>query len=618
MLTAAPSHTVGIPIASCWHVKSGAQIANTNKAVLLNSLYSAAAKRRKVSAVDTPEQALERKKWQSEARALTHGLLLASGVNPNMTSKLYSPTSLIRRSVTELEGASIGLGAPSTVDRDRTTSVDLLATYLTKQLDGAFGSIVTDGATFKHEKVVVILFQTSALQRPVLLDLVVPDGHEVYDHASAATDIKAAMSQFKIDLSNVTCLTGDNVTFNDSLARELGVARARCIPHALNLLAKHGLQQLPAFKHLVQTAGTIIRAGATNKRAAELRAAPYELNPDAMIMYPNRFGSGLLVAKYRLENFATVKKWHLEGATLPKADDDDAIDDDFGDEEEEGLSKNALLLKRTVAARSAYSDAGAPITLKLADLLFGDVPALINDSGGLFSSVPANLPERLCTLRQSLGMVTTIEGAKVAVEEACTALLPMPTAAKRSTAVSKFGDSVRRAAEKSADSYDKHIGPALDVLKYRFRFDVRNGPPQPEEGVPAPIYPKEFYGCLPDNYGVAINVQYDQFTKEWWSKTAPDPAGSDPDHAKFYWATKSNYDFWKSKVVVWGKLAPVALYWTEVPTSSLAAERAFALGRIIDVPQRRSMSWKTFKEELALRIHREDVEELLKAVLPKM
>jgi hypothetical protein len=48
----------------------------------------------------------------------------------------------------------------------------------------------------------------------------------------------------------------------------------------------------------------------------------------------------------------------------------------------------------------------------------------------------------------------------------------------------------------------------------------------------------------------------------------------------------SFYEYWSSKSVAWPDLAKVALYWTELQTSSIAAERAFASLRQTDMPSR--------------------------------
>ena len=49
--------------------------------------------------------------------------------------------------------------------------------------------------------------------------------------------------------------------------------------------------------------------------------------------------------------------------------------------------------------------------------------------------------------------------------------------------------------------------------------------------------------------------------------------------------------------------------------SSLDTERAMAVGRVIDVPNRRSQTWAAFRRELVFRMHAEDIDELLMGAL---
>ena len=104
---------------------------------------------------------------------------------------------------------------------------------------------------------------------------------------------------------------------------------------------------------------------------------------------------------------------------------------------------------------------------------------------------------------------------------------------------------------------------------------------------------------------------------EWWSKSASDPAGIEADHTKFYGANIDSYEYWLSKDC-WPNLQKVGLWWGELQLSSIDAERAVALGRVIDVPLRRSQSWPAFKRELAFKIHVDDMDDLLKRRLARL
>ena len=602
-----------------------ASVAKANKAALEKMLLAGTADAAAAAAkqAETAERREERRKAETDTRSLTHAFVIAQGANANVINKLYGAGSTVRKAVAALEAASISLGAPGTVHRDLETAFALLDEYIVARVKNTFGAIVTDGATFKHEKAVAILFESSHLPKPVLLDLIYPDADEVYDHKKAATDIRKTVVAHGLSLeNNCTCVVGDNVEFNTGIARELGIARAKCLPHAASLVFKHGMAHLPALKPLLLDAGGLIFAGGTNKRAAELRSADYNLSPQKMVVYPNRFASGVSSAQYRLTNFAAVKKWHTEGKTLPQqgdAADDAAADHDAdaaGEEEDDEAGEEAAeQLKRSARARRSYEDSWARLHLTLVDIIYGSLPNLIGMASGAFDAVPSDLLERFQLLRATLAGCATVQGSKATVEQACETSYEGITVAKKGEANNKFAKLVERAATASLASYDKHITPALQLLERRFRFDVRRAPLRNASGV----YnnPKEFYGAMPKNFGVQINAEWAAYVAEWYSKSAPDPAGTEPDHPKFHWATVNNTEYWKSKGI-WSKLQPVALFWKEFPTSSIAAERAFALGRIIDVPQRRQMTLEAFKRELSFRIHKDDLETLLTQRMKRM
>ena len=91
------------------------------------------------------------------------------------------------------------------------------------------------------------------------------------------------------------------------------------------------------------------------------------------------------------------------------------------------------------------------------------------------------------------------------------------------------------------------------------------------------------------------------------------------DHPNYHWhwATVDSYAHWLTKTC-WPHLQKVALWWGEVQLSSLDAERAIALSRVIDVPNRRSQTWGAFKRELVFKMHGDYLDALLVQSLGKM
>lgn len=140
------------------------------------------------------------------------------------------------------------------------------------------------------------------------------------------------------------------------------------------------------------------------------------------------------------------------------------------------------------------------------------------------------------------------------------------------------------------------------ILKYRTLYDVRQVPPE----IPA-VYTKEFFGCLPRDFGNTLVLQWQEFLNERRSRPQSywDNIGRDGG------AFPSSYKYWQSKEKEWDVLARVARWWCALQLSAILAERLFALGRVINIPSRASMSWETFTMELSLRLQQSKVEQLM-------
>ncbi len=82
----------------------------------------------------------------------------------------------------------------------------LLTGALRNVLRGIKGSLVTDGASFKRSKAVVVMFACNGVPVPVLLKLVHHDDVGVYDHKKMALDVRAALARFDINIKQVFAL----------------------------------------------------------------------------------------------------------------------------------------------------------------------------------------------------------------------------------------------------------------------------------------------------------------------------------------------------------------------------------------------------------------------------
>ena len=110
----------------------------------------------------------------------------------------------------------------------------------------------------------------------------------------------------------------------------------------------------------------------------------------------------------------------------------------------------------------------------------------------------------------------------------------------------------------------------------------------------------QFLGCDMEEATETAMAQYEQCVVLW--PTLQKEVGDKPISAG---------EFWRSLSTTLPDLAPLALWWVEFPTSSVAAERAFGMMRAIDMPNRSRMKDETFLAEFMFRVNGELVAQLL-------
>jgi hypothetical protein len=125
----------------------------------------------------------------------------------------------------------------TTVPEDALRGEEELMNEMRRMVKGKYGTLVTDGATFRRWKVVVVLFVSDALPEPILVSVIIPAAgvgvgvHDVesdteeddysYRAPECALDVRAGMAAVGLEDKYVTNVMGDNVTFNV-------IARQRC------------------------------------------------------------------------------------------------------------------------------------------------------------------------------------------------------------------------------------------------------------------------------------------------------------------------------------------------------------------------------------------------------
>jgi hypothetical protein len=566
----------------------------------------------------SPEEIAQRDLTTKELRAVTSAFFVAKGIAPAQISGALREPSEGLKGLLKLRELGVQLGVPSTIALDLDVADDLIKAEIKRAVAGTSGAIVTDGATLKNEKVTAILYEAPALPVPVLLSLVAPDDDGVYDAVKCAQDIRAVCDEYGIGLTSgqVVALAGDNVTFNAALSAALGIPHAKCLPHAIALTVKHGASQLTGMADLTVKAGGMITAGGTSKRVQELK--DMGLDPEKMRTYPNRFGNDVNNANYRARNFTLVKQFHVSGATLPDKDADVVDDEELHD----GL---ASLAGQAAASRQAYSAAHAHVMLWAYAIMYEDADSLIKATSGQASSVPADIGDRLRFQRALYSRYSGKDGATGLINQAISQVESQTgkpyTQAQKDAFVTKLVPLFQAAGKKALESWDKHIDPALKLLSRRFQYDPRI--PPTIAGDP----PKEWFGALPEKYGPKLLTEWAHYMAERASEeerrrveyeTKCTAAGEDVEPLFDLWSGFNVFKYWEGKRVIWPSLSAIALWWSAVPTSAIAAERSFAILRNIALPLRCAMTLASVQRELRMRVNCEIVAKLVRQRLAKL
>ncbi len=142
-----------------------------------------------------------------ELRALTHALAVSYNIAPNNMSNIIGPSSSLASAVEDLNKHHVaGLGSRSCVDRDLNVAYDVLVAQLREKLKGVQGTIITDAGTLMDSKGIAVLFMSSAIGTPILLDVCFPEALDddarvvVYDVEKCACDVRAVLELLGIDL----------------------------------------------------------------------------------------------------------------------------------------------------------------------------------------------------------------------------------------------------------------------------------------------------------------------------------------------------------------------------------------------------------------------------------
>ena len=557
---------------------------------------------------ETPAGRKEREALERELRAITTAVAVAHGATPGSLHELYG--GRMGSSIERLRDMKPPVFLGSSNSR---TELDLDLAYVMlldackevlKEKPNMYSSVATDGGQRRlglRKKMMVTMLLSSELEKPILIDIALPvsvdsDGKPLtYDHAKCAADIKRSLDAMGYSLEQVVSLMGDNVAFNTALAGALGMMRGYCLAHAGALLAKC-TKCLPRFKEIAITAGHLIFAGGTNKRAAALSEGGLDVN--MLYAYTNRFASTIDVSDYIRTKYLEVAKFFTSSEMLElnevevaaaAAVDDDEVDDDDDDDDGIGAPGTRSFTKAKNAVAAAFSANGgdsALVMLHIVDLVHGKIPSLIASLSGEFDEVDPAICDKLWRFRALLDEY--VAAPKQLVEQACARAMEQIDAIWSPTRVAifcgQYEEKTLKMLEAMSKSFDKHFKPALDGLYRRFLYTIKNKPPTLEELGPKAT--NSLFGCKATMWGPEFRLEYKDYCRIWPTIKSNEVRSS---------------AFWRSKEDVWPLLAPIARFWLEVPTSSISCERAIAKMRVFDTADRQRMKDATFKREMFFR-----------------
>lgn len=550
------------------------------------------------------------------------------------------------------------LTSHTTVRRDLQLFSDELKDRIRELVKGVNGTVIIDGASCDFlggSKPTAILFESGQIEQPLMLRLAVdsvdPELYDPHEDGSAqalADLVKSALDEYQISLSQVVCLMGDNAAVNGAVARILGVPQAKCLAHSFNLMAKHAAEAIPMVSRLTKV-GSIIKAGGSKKRGREARLA-YQLKTEKLSVYSNRFASALGFFQYLAEPVPAAAGGAAAGDAGGDADseagseasseadsetgseagsdgEDERLIDGMDPLEENPADLNvggvceqlrAFLFKGKTLWKGLQAEDGS----RLKDLLdvyaqhsnivegfvyyelLKDLIKLIPEVSGNLGSTSSTLVGRIEDLGATMRLVATSEAmARATVSAVLSAYHIEFDSGEKAALRTRLTGLAMAAAKAAASAFEKHVEPALIALKQRLRFDPAVQP-QPYDHPPAAsaaaadydedqehpdiAYMREWFGCTADKAVPALLVQWGRYVRDWSTISEAD-------------RKLSPAKFWQQYQKRYAEVADLGLWWSQVPTSAVAAERVFGIMRAMEMPNRFRMKPAAFQAEMCVR-----------------
>ena len=450
------------------------------------------------------------------------------------------------------------------------------------------------------------MFQSSQLHAPILLKVVF--GDDCFGAEDYAVAIREACAKFEIDIErNVTCIIGDNAAINDKVARLLNLIRAKCLAHGLNIVCKAITCCFPGFKKITtQLRGYIFEGGSTS-RAKKLRTLG--INTQKLNGYEDRWGSTVNVCNYLLLNsiensqkinLDVIQQWFIahKEKEASKASEAYRCNEIILEMLQSGFCSSTTgtcSTSRNAHLSPSLDNAILSITTQLELLLASQLTVKILPLITTASSAKTSISENFLVDLNLLGVFlrTYLKGHNACglVQEAVEKCSMHLREDQQDTIVEVYTQVVKNALTVAVAKFDKHISVAIELLRRRFRFDPRN---EPVEFVPPTSFKRRteaiqlFFGCLPEDATSMLTVEYDMYRETYSSLSEVQKR------------IPMSF-FWKSRKHLFPTLSKLGMWWSEIPTSSVAMERGFGMLRAMSTHLRMGMKEKKVRSEFMFR-----------------
>ena len=436
------------------------------------------------------------------------------------------------------------------------------------------------------------------------------------EYQKVAKAIKAKLAEYEIDLNTqVTALVGDGHTFNDGLAKELGITRLWCIPHVLALAFKAFIKHFPLFKDCTLGLSSVLRAGGGGSRDAVLRSAG--IKPRDLYCLSTRWLQMYGSMKCQLSIMETspagepkggyvfdvIRECLADGAfTSGKADEGKIID------------KNKTPLKSMLANIKTHFEVGTPshkrkhyleIEYRLVEEITKEMNLILGLASADANTVDISIIDRLEAYQKKLeilqkeGMASVVWSILFSKEPDNRNSMSVKLEAVEQAIKSKYNPIIRQACADAHEVLMKYLPKAVSKLKYRLMYDPAREPiaiPVMTEGTDfdAPA----FFGCLPDADAIPLIAEQFDFCKKW--KTL--------GHLK----TLPIGTFWRHPEIVkaYPNLSKLGQWYASFPTSNVACERVFSILRAFEGGTRWGLVERSVEEELMCKVNRHFTDKL--------